>query len=211
MTGSTLQSLEDGTPATEALVSYRDRIRQAAVRLFIEQSFAGTSMKQLARELQMAPANLYNYFPSKEAILFEVLSSELTGMLERNHNIVRQHGDPVERMWALAYDLVLEDLRSPSASFVGRHGVHGLTQENRAVITDLMGQVRGIWSTTVGEGVAMQVFDAEDVRLTTLSVLSLCSSTTSWYRPGGSLAPETVAAHTAGAVLRILGAEAKTS
>lgn len=208
MTTEVLREVKDPRePETVAGVrSQRVRIRHAAVHLFTRQSYAGTTMKQLAQELRMTPANLYNYFPSKEAILYEVLNHELTGMLDRNHRIVRDIEDPVERMRALAYDLVLDDLRSPTAAFVGRHGVHGLSEDARNEITDLMGQVRGIWSTSIGQGAATGAFDVDDVRLSTLTVLSLCSSTTSWYRPGGSLQPETVADHTAAAVLRMLGA-----
>ncbi|WP_167762138.1 TetR/AcrR family transcriptional regulator [Blastococcus sp. CT_GayMR20] len=183
----------------------RDRIRLAAVQLFTRQSYAGTSMKQLASELGMTPANLYNYYASKEAILFEVLSYELESLLRREHAIVDKYDDPSERMGALAYDLVVEDLKNPKAAFVGRHGVNGLTEEGRTEIARLMSQVRTIWITTIDDGVARGVFDVEDVRLSALSALTLCSSTASWYSSAGNMSPEQVADHTAAVVLRILG------
>jgi AcrR family transcriptional regulator len=198
-------SEETSTNGASGANRQRDRIRLAAVQLFTSQSYAGTSMKQLASELGMTPANLYNYYASKEAILFEVLSYELASLLQREHAIVDKYEDPVERMRALAYDLVVEDLENPKAAFVGRHGVNGLTEEGRTEIARLMSQVRTIWTTTIEEGVAHGVFDVENVRLSALSALTLCSSTASWYSSAGNMSPEQVADHTAAVVLRILG------
>lgn len=192
--------------ATAAAHSQKDRIRLAAVQLFTRQSYAGTSMKQLAQDLGMTPANLYNYYASKEAILFEVLTHELSSLLERNHTIVATCDDPVQRMRELAHDLVIEDLENPRAAFVGRHGTNGLAEEGRNFVAGLMSEVRAIWAATVEEGVARGVFDVDNVRLSTLSVLTLCSSTSSWYSISGDMSPEDVADHIAEAVLRILGA-----
>src|SRR4051812_4967016 len=144
--------------ATAAAQRQRDRIRLAAVYLFTRQGYAGTSMKQLAKDLRMTPANLYNYYPSKEAILFEVLTHELNSLLERNHTIVETYADPVERIRELARDLVIEALKNPRAAFVGRHGVNGLAEEGRNHVAGLMADVRAIWATTIEEGVARGVF-----------------------------------------------------
>jgi AcrR family transcriptional regulator len=201
-----LGSEEPTANGASAANRQRDRIRLAAVQLFTRQSYAGTSMKQLASELAMTPANLYNYYASKEAILFEVLSHELASLLERDHAIVDEYDDPAERMRALAYDLVVEDLENPKAAFVGRHGVNGLTEEGRTEIARLMGQVRKIWTTTIQEGVTRGAFDVENVRLSALLALTMCSSTASWYSSAGDMSPEQVAEHTAEAVLRMLGA-----
>lgn len=195
-----------GANGTAAAQRQRDRIRLAAVQLFTYQSYAGTSMKQLAKELGMTPANLYNYYASKEAILFEVLSHELHSLLQRSHTIVDANGDPVQRMRELAYDLVIEDLENPRAAFVGRHGVNGLAEDGRNYIAGLMAEVRAIWTATIQEGVTGGVFDVDDAHLSALSALTLCSSTSSWYSSSGDRSAEDVARHTAMAVLRILGA-----
>jgi AcrR family transcriptional regulator len=195
-----------GHNATAAAYRQRDRIRLAAVQLFTRQSYAGTSMKQLAQDLGMTPANLYNYYASKEAILFEVLSHELTSLLERSHAIVAAYDDPAQRIRELARDLVFEDLQNPRAAFVGRHGTNGLTEDGRNVIAGLMAEVRTIWAAAVDEGAKRGVFEVDDPHLSTLSVLTLCSSTSSWYSSSGDVSPEDVADHIAEAVLRILGA-----
>jgi AcrR family transcriptional regulator len=62
----------------------RERVIQAAYRLFIEQGYHGTSMRRIAEQAGLALGGIYNHFASKEDILAAV-------MVERNpyQDIVR--------------------------------------------------------------------------------------------------------------------------
>jgi TetR/AcrR family transcriptional regulator, cholesterol catabolism regulator len=175
------------------------------VHLFTRNGYAGTSMKQLAAELGMVPANLYNYYPKKEAILFDVLSHQLSSLLERDSRIVEDNPDPVDRIKAFAYDLVIEDLRNPLAAFVGQQGVNGLTRSGREKISRMMGKVRELWIQAVTDGVTQKKFVTADPKLSTLTILTLCSSTSAWFHPDREYSAEHVADYTATCALRILG------
>lgn len=189
----------------EETVPQRERIRRAAVRLFTRNGYEATSMKELARELGMVPANLYNYYPKKEAILYEVLSVQVGGLLERERQIAADHPDPVDRVRELAYDVVLADMRDPLSAFVSHHGLNGLTGETRDQISQLMADIRRLWIETIEEGVSADEFDTPDPKLSALTVITLCSFASSWYDPLGAYTAEDVAAHTAAAALRAVG------
>src|SRR6195256_6631559 len=47
----------------------RDEILAAAQRCFVRSGFHGASMQEICAEAAMSPANLYRYFPSKEALI----------------------------------------------------------------------------------------------------------------------------------------------
>jgi len=53
------------------------RIREAALQLFLEQGYHGTSMRQIARRAGVALAAIYNHLPSKEALFVDLLSDLL--------------------------------------------------------------------------------------------------------------------------------------
>ncbi len=55
----------------------RCRIRDAALRCFADQGYPGTSMADIAAAAGTAPANVYRYFPSKEALFAAVVPAEL--------------------------------------------------------------------------------------------------------------------------------------
>lgn len=183
----------------------RERIRLAAVQLFTRQGFAGTSMKELARNLDMAPANVYNYYSNKESILFDVLEHQLLGTVECNRQTINEQSAPQERLRGLARDLVMSDLNDPMAAFVGIQGVKGLSEGNLAYISRLMADIRALWVSVIADGIESGVFHVDDERLCALSVLTLCSSVSTWFRPEGEYSAEYVADEVAAMALRMAG------
>ena len=53
----------------------RQEILAAARRLFLSQGFAATPMRQIAREVGITPAAIYNHYPSKERLFIALLQS----------------------------------------------------------------------------------------------------------------------------------------
>lgn len=51
----------------------QDRIREAAYRLFVNQGYHGTSMRQIAQAARLTPASIYNHYQNKEQIFRQVL------------------------------------------------------------------------------------------------------------------------------------------
>lgn len=58
----------------------RERILEVAARLFSERGFAGTSIRDIADALGVTKAALYYHFPSKDAILGELVAQPLAAV-----------------------------------------------------------------------------------------------------------------------------------
>jgi AcrR family transcriptional regulator len=58
----------------------RDQILQSAAKIFATEGFDRASMAQLAKECGISKANIYHYYDSKDAILFDILDSYLSGL-----------------------------------------------------------------------------------------------------------------------------------
>ena len=56
----------------------KNRILQAASKLFIEQGYKKTNMNQLARQLGVSKGAIYQYYGSKEELLMDVMKSSST-------------------------------------------------------------------------------------------------------------------------------------
>ena len=52
----------------------KDRILSAALELFAQSGYLGTSMSDIAKQLGLTKAALYKHFPSKQAILDQIVS-----------------------------------------------------------------------------------------------------------------------------------------
>ena len=61
----------------------RARILTTAARVFAEQGFARSSMTQVATACGVSKANIYHYYSSKDALLFDVLDTYLAALNNR--------------------------------------------------------------------------------------------------------------------------------
>ncbi len=80
----------------------RERIVEAAARLFHEQGYNATGISTILREAGVNAGSLYHFFPSKEALLVGVLERYVQGL----HPLVigpveARTQDPIERVFAL--------------------------------------------------------------------------------------------------------------
>src|SRR4029434_7067516 len=57
-----------------AIEKNKSRIEEAAKQLFIRQGFHATSMRNIAARAGTSLGNLYNYYPTKAAILGSIIS-----------------------------------------------------------------------------------------------------------------------------------------
>jgi AcrR family transcriptional regulator len=113
-----------------ALPDARSRIRQAALDLFLEQGFHGTSMRQVARRADVALAAIYNHTPSKEALFVDLLS-DLIPHRKLVAAMSRAGGDTIESLITDATRRMAEALTDQQANmrlmfielleFRGRH------------------------------------------------------------------------------------------
>jgi AcrR family transcriptional regulator len=79
----------------------RDQILDAAERLFAEQGFARTTIKQIGREAGVNSALLYYYFAGKEELYQQVLQRLIGNLVRRTSGSLDRPGPPESRLRAL--------------------------------------------------------------------------------------------------------------
>jgi AcrR family transcriptional regulator len=69
-----------------------------AAALFGERGYAATSIRDIARVLDISIATIYYYFKNKEELLFAIIKSSGNDLLLLLHESMEQFSDPVERL-----------------------------------------------------------------------------------------------------------------
>ncbi|MCC6776142.1 MAG: TetR family transcriptional regulator [Hyphomicrobiales bacterium] len=84
----------------------RARIMDVAEELFRRLGFAKTAVADIAGELRMSPANIYRFFPSKNAIVEAICQRCLGELEDRAWAIARSPGSAPERLERLVIEIL---------------------------------------------------------------------------------------------------------
>jgi AcrR family transcriptional regulator len=84
----------------------RARIMESADKLFRQLGFAKTAVADIAAELGMSPANIYRFFPSKNAIVEAICRRCLSEVEEKAWAVARSRGPAAARMERLVLEIL---------------------------------------------------------------------------------------------------------
>ncbi len=162
-------------------------LRQAAV-LLAERGYQGFRVEDLADRVEMSKANLYNYFRSKEELLYACEKAATELAYDRVLHELSQHEalDPVGRVraWVDAHLRFLTE-EFPLAWFFIQED-RRLAEEYRSEIKGLRHRYERMVDRLVADGVAKGVFAPCEVRSTRNFILGGLTWTATWYVQGRS-------------------------
>ena len=79
-----------------AIGKRKEIIEDAARELFIKQGFHATSMRDIAKGARVSLGNLYNYYPTKEAIFESIINQYLAVVDDKLREIFAGIDEPLE-------------------------------------------------------------------------------------------------------------------
>jgi uroporphyrinogen-III synthase len=90
--------LADKGKITDKKNHKRERIIEAASRLFSENSFHEVMMEDVARMASIAKGTLYNYFASKEDLYFSIMLTRMTNLISSLKARIKEEATAVESL-----------------------------------------------------------------------------------------------------------------
>ena len=163
------------------------RIRDASVRLFAQQGFAGTGIRDIAAEAGVTSAALYHYVGTKEQLLLEIMDGVLDGLITSAGRIVADVRLPEAQLAALAEHHVWFHAVHQLATIVADTEIRTLTGDARASVIARRDSYEAVWRRVVVGGVADGTFHVDDPRIATTALLQMCTGVAHWYMPTGPL------------------------
>jgi AcrR family transcriptional regulator len=192
---------------TQVGVSTRDQLKSAAARLFREQGFHGTSVAEIAAASWITKSSLYHHFPSKQALLAEILTDTASRVTPAVEAIASSDLPAAERLRAAARSHVVELIHDQDkvACFVeeGRF----LESEYRDAFVASRDRYEQSFRRILQDGIGNGEFRPVSVSLASLAVLGMCNSVVHWYQPTGRLDVDTVAEEFADLVVKAMLSE----
>jgi TetR/AcrR family transcriptional regulator, cholesterol catabolism regulator len=173
----------------------RREIDEVASELFHANGYAATSVRDIAKALDIQGASLYAHVASKEDVLWSIVDGAATAFETKADEAVADTAtsDPVERLAALVeahVDVVTADPERASVFVTEwRH----LSAERRAAIASRRDAYEARFRAVIDDGTAVGAFRPTDTALAATFILTALNGIATWYRPGGRLSADRIA------------------
>ncbi|CAN5489653.1 TetR/AcrR family transcriptional regulator [soil metagenome] len=165
------------------------RILEVALRMFAMRGFHATSMRELAKGLEIQPSALYASFPSKDHLLAEIIRRGHEFHLQALRAALLEAGDaPAAQLAALVRANVEVHVSYPHLAVVINDELHALPSELAAAGFALRRQGVALLTEIIVRGLALGTFNTLDPMVTIASIGAMTLRLPYWYRGTPSLA-----------------------
>ncbi len=180
------------TPKKQSPV--RNKIMSKARTLFGRKGYHNTTVRDIAAAYGCEPANIYNFFPSKEGILFEILSQEMEAIITCLNGIREDETtDPalqLKTIFECHGKVTLGKMRTSKVLFDA--SLRSLNKKHQRVIIDKRNEYDETLRLVIQRGIDSGVFEQTDVKMASFAIASIIARARIWYKPGGPMSVEEI-------------------
>ena len=188
---------DEVVPRSSTVARQRDRrgeILDVATRVFYEKGYEGTSIQDIANELNILKGSLYHYIRSKEHLLVQILEAGHERMLANLDQLKGAEAPALTVIAAFVERHVLVHLDNFMAARVFVHDINALPADARKRIVSVRDEYEAAFRSLISRGIGDGTVCADiDAKLSAKAILTMLNSVHLWYVPGGDLPPERIA------------------
>lgn len=169
----------------------RAQILKTAAKVFADQGFDRASMSLLAKECGISKANIYHYYDSKDAILYDILETYLRELRDRICSVDTSGMPSEEKLRTAVREILLAYQGADDEHRVQISGMSALSVDQQKLLRGYQRDLVSFVSDILRE-VSPEVFDGQDERLraATMSVFGMLNWYYMWNTGAGSAARE---------------------
>ena len=158
-------------------------------RLFSEKGYLETTMREIARELDMKPASLYNYFKSKEEALFKLLKGSVGSALEKIEAICSLNVSAEEKLKKLIDFYVYAYSVKKEGPILLLNHVDKLSPEHRQILIQEQRRLVNMASKVLEELIKEGKMKPIPPKIALFAFFGMTNYSLKWYHPKGPVKP----------------------
>lgn len=166
----------------------RGMILKSAAKVFADQGFDRASMSLLARECGISKANIYHYYDSKDALLFDILETYLRTLRDRVCGVNLADKSPNDALRSAILETLLAYQGADDEHRVQSSGMTALPDAQQEILRgyqrDLVDHLSDILARVAPEALG---HNPEKLRATTMSIFGMLNWFYMW-NPGADTA-----------------------
>lgn len=181
-------------------------IREAAVSLIARHGYDAVSMRQLASQVGVQAAALYRYFPTKEELLFSLMSAHMEALLASWEAARPETARPVSRLSVFVRNHIAFHVDRRHSTHVSNMELRSLSRDRLTSVLRLRAAYEKELRQILRDGAEAGEFAVEDVTLTAMAIIQMITGVIVWFRPDERLSVAEVSDTYHKMTLRLVGA-----
>ncbi len=171
-----------------------EAIRHAGLRLIHEHGFEGFGLRELAKQVGVQPASLYNYFGSKQDLLFGLIDTHMDDLIASAENALRAcERDVLARLVAFCAHHMEYHIERKREVFVANFELRALNPENAQIVLAKRHRYEALLIGILDEGQSARLVGVADTHVAAYAILAMLTGACTWYRPDGRLSQRDLA------------------
>ncbi|PCI48707.1 MAG: hypothetical protein COB49_05680 [Alphaproteobacteria bacterium] len=167
----------------------REVILQAANRLFSDKGFAATSLADIADAVGIRRESLYYYYPGRYDLLYDIIEPQIAHVMDNFKTIMAEETDHKKAIRRA----IVNHIRYFNSSYL--HMAMAVRKNSKDDVEQKFIQLRNmfkayesLWIDLVSAACRQGSIRGDmPPKMLVYSLLGLCNSLSSWYRPDGKL------------------------
>jgi len=189
--GGILRKVGDETMRPEGR-SMREAILDAAVQLFAEYGYHAAPLRDIARIAGIQAASIYYHYPSKQALLVEIMETYMQLLNNNTERIMREYTDPLQQLHEVIANHVRMHTTYKAEFFIIDTEIRSLEDESRPSILSLRHKYEMLLQDILHAGMEQGLFHRCDVKVTSYAIIAMCTQVASWFHADGRLSVQQV-------------------
>jgi AcrR family transcriptional regulator len=164
----------------------------AAVQLFAEYGYHAASMRDIARMTGIQAASIYYHYPSKQALLVEIMETHMRNLNANLERIAQSPAPVLQRLRDAIANHIRLHTTYKAEFFIIDTEIRALEGENRAAILAMRDAYEAMLQGLLREGMEQGILRQFDVKVASYALIAMCTEVATWFRPDGRLSVQQV-------------------
>lgn len=170
----------------------RENILAAAVQLFAQYGYHAAPLRDIARLAGIQAATIYYHYPSKQALLIEIMNTHMQRLNANLERIVHEHSDPQQALRAAIANHIRLHTTYKAEFFIIDTEIRALENQHNAQIIALRDRYEALLQELLRNGIEQGIFRQSDVKVATYAIIAMCTAVATWFHPNGRLSVQQV-------------------
>jgi AcrR family transcriptional regulator len=184
-------------------------VQEAALTLFSERGYHGTTMKHVAAVRGVQAPSRYNHVVSKQEILQRIMTTGMRRLSANQEEALASSSVPAEQLRAMTEAHVLIHIHHRRSAMVGDREIGNLEEPTQREVRDERDAYERRFRAVIQRGVDDGSFVVGSVKLTSFAVIEMATSVAVWFKDDGPLTPDEVAREYGEMAIKIVGASTR--